>query len=127
MLAYLGARESDGGNPAGGEQCIEGPHVTKQRLREGINVWVAPEGKRSRDGELLPFKKGGFHLARQLGVSIIPTWIEGTGDILPPGETRARLGREATVRFGAPVQASDADDVEDLIALVRARMLALRT
>jgi len=52
--------------------------VAKSRLASGINVWIAPEGTRSRSGELGAFKTGGFRLAQASGVRILPVAIRGT-------------------------------------------------
>jgi 1-acyl-sn-glycerol-3-phosphate acyltransferase len=102
----------------------------KRRLQEGMSVYIAPEGTRSRTGELLPFKKGGFHLARQLAVPIVPTWIEGTASIVKPGSFQTALHQRVTVRFGAPIatvrETDDDHDVTGVMERVRAAMLALR-
>jgi 1-acyl-sn-glycerol-3-phosphate acyltransferase len=96
---------------------------------QGVHIWIAPEGTRSRTGELLPFKKGAFHLARSLGAPIIPTWIDGTSRIVPPDRLTAGYDMSVLVRFGTPIVAR-ADgrlrDVEELSAETRAAMLALR-
>ena len=99
----------------------------KQNLKKGVSVWVSPEGTRARDGKLAPFKKGGFHVALGLGVPIIPAWIEGTQDIVPPDQFGVRLGGDAQVRFGAPIatEGLGRDDIDGLIARVRAEILAL--
>ncbi|MDH3758031.1 MAG: HAD-IB family hydrolase [Gammaproteobacteria bacterium] len=52
-------------------------------LRSGRSVVIAPEGTRSRDGTLGPFKLGAFHLARQVGVPIVPIVIHNAQDALP--------------------------------------------
>jgi 1-acyl-sn-glycerol-3-phosphate acyltransferase len=52
-------------------------------LREGSSILIFPEGTRSRDGALQPFKQGAFSLAKRAGVSILPIVIEGTGNALP--------------------------------------------
>lgn len=52
-------------------------------LRSGRSVVIAPEGTRSRDGRLGPFKLGAFHLARQVGVPIVPIVIHNAQDALP--------------------------------------------
>src|SRR6188474_1839665 len=46
-------------------------------MRDGVSVWIAPEGTRSRDGRIGPLKKGGFHLALGTGAPIVPIAIRG--------------------------------------------------
>ena len=54
-------------------------------IRNGTSVLIFPEGTRSRDGRILPFKKGGFVLAVDSGVPIVPIIIRGTRNIVPKG------------------------------------------
>mgnify|MGYP003376034964 CR=1 FL=1 len=54
-------------------------------IRDGASILVFPEGTRSEDGGIGPFHKGAFHLARELGVPILPVVIDGTGRALPKG------------------------------------------
>jgi 1-acyl-sn-glycerol-3-phosphate acyltransferase len=72
-----------------------------------VNVWIAPEGTRSPDGELLPFKRGGFVLALETGFRILPVTVVGSRDILPSKGLRVRRGQRAGVRFHAPVDPSE--------------------
>lgn len=75
-------------------------------MQSGINVWMAPEGTRSRDGKLLPFKKGGFMLALETGAQIVPVAIRGAGAVIPPKSFRLSLGHRVEVEFGQPIDAS---------------------
>jgi 1-acyl-sn-glycerol-3-phosphate acyltransferase len=61
-------------------------------LTDGVCAFVFPEGTRSRDGHLHRFKKGGFKLAVQARVPIIPVTIVGSRQILPPDEIIFRPG-----------------------------------
>lgn len=54
-----------------------------EKLKEGSSVFIFPEGSRSADGTLKPFKPGAFILAKNLGLSIMPVVIEGTSKALP--------------------------------------------
>jgi len=65
------------------DSAIASLRESKRLLESGTRVWIAPEGTRTRDGKLGPFKSGGFHLALQAGVPILPVALEGTQNILP--------------------------------------------
>lgn len=56
-----------------------------QRLDEGISIVVAPEGTRSYSPTVGPFKKGGFHLAREAGAPIVPIVLRNSGQLMPRG------------------------------------------
>ena len=88
-------------------------------LRSGISVWIAPEGHRSRDGVLGPLKKGGFHLARDTGIDIVPVALSGTRDVLPPDSRRMNPDVPVRVRFGAPIAVAGRP-IPDLMAEVQA-------
>ena len=76
--------------------------IAKQRVEAGISIVIFPEGRRSRNGSLLPFKKGGFLLAVKTGVPIVPVTINGSGKLLPAGTWRLRPGTVEVV-VGDPV------------------------
>lgn len=68
------------------------------RIRNGASVVIFPEGTRSKDGKLLPFKKGGFLLAAKAGVPVVPFVINGSHRINPPPTLVLRPG-VITIRF----------------------------
>jgi 1-acyl-sn-glycerol-3-phosphate acyltransferase len=80
--------------------------VAKARLAAGINVWIAPEGTRSRSGQLGEFKSGGFRLAAEAGHRILPVALLGTEKILPPTGARVSRGASVEVNFGHPIDPS---------------------
>jgi 1-acyl-sn-glycerol-3-phosphate acyltransferase len=74
-------------------------------LKEGLSFAVYPEGTRSADGRLLPFKKGTFVMAIRAGVPVVPVSIVGAQDLLRKGEWSVHPG-EVTIRFGPAVDVS---------------------
>ena len=72
-------------------------------LRDGVSIYLAPEGTRSRTGSIGKLKKGGFHLAKDTGTPIVPVAVSGTIDILPRGGKAMTKGRRVEVTIGAPI------------------------
>ncbi len=87
-------------------QALRDLQAAQAKMASGIILWVAPEGTRSRTGELGPFKKGGFMLALKTGATIVPVGIRGAHEVLPPKTLNFELGRHAEVRIGKPVDAA---------------------
>ncbi len=79
------------------------------KLAQGISVVVFPEGTRSTDGRLLPFKRGGFRLAEKAGVPIVPVTINGSGALMGRGEWRLRSG-EVEIVIGDAIPPGGAGD-----------------
>ncbi len=71
-------------------------------LRSGHSVTIFPEGTRSKDGELQPFKVGVGTLAVEANVKMVPVYIKGTKDILPRGGRFLKRGK-VEVYFGKPI------------------------
>ena len=85
------------------------------RLQQQVSVMIFPEGTRSRDGELLPFKDGAFRLALEAGVPIVPLVVAGTRDAMAKGSFRFQRAR-ARVKVLAPSETSGLT-VNDVVAL----------
>jgi len=88
-------------------------------IRQGINMTIFVEGKRSFDGKLLPFKKGPFYLAMECGVPVVPVTIVGTHEIMPKRRFSIRPGT-ATIVFHEPIDPKDFGNRDSLMAKVRA-------
>jgi 1-acyl-sn-glycerol-3-phosphate acyltransferase len=78
-------------------RALESLEIAKQKLASGVHIWIAPEGTRSRTGELLPFKKGGFALSLEAGLPILPVAIKGTRDALRADGVRSTHGAKVRV------------------------------
>ncbi len=78
-------------------RALESLEVAKQKLASGVHIWIAPEGTRSRTGDLLPFKKGGFALSLEAGLPILPVAIKGTRDALRADGVRSTPGVKVRV------------------------------
>jgi 1-acyl-sn-glycerol-3-phosphate acyltransferase len=93
-------------------------------VRAGTSIVVFPEGTRSRDGRIQPFKKGPFVVAKQAGVPIIPVAISGSGAVTPSHRIAVYPG-PIRVAMGDPVDPGAFPDKETLLAEVRKRIVEL--
>lgn len=98
--------EVDRSNHAAAVRSIE---TAARLVADGVSIYLAPEGTRSRDGRIGKLKKGGFHLALGTGAPIVPVAIRGTIDILPRGRRAARTGKRVDVTIGAPIPVEGRD------------------
>lgn len=105
-------------------QSIAALDRAKAQLAAGTSIWIAPEGTRGPQDGLLPLKKGGFHLASQLGVPIAPAWITGTADIISPDSIAVATGGTVVVRYGEPIETAGRS-IDDVMADVKRALLAL--
>jgi 1-acyl-sn-glycerol-3-phosphate acyltransferase len=87
-------------------------------IRQGINMTIYVEGKRSFDGRLLPFKKGPFYLAAECNVPVVPVTMLGTQKIMPKARFAIEPGT-ATVVFHPPIEPKDFGSRDELMAKVR--------
>jgi 1-acyl-sn-glycerol-3-phosphate acyltransferase len=95
-------------------------------LRAGNSFLIFPEGTRSRTGELLPFKKGGFIMAIQAQVPVVPVAVQGGRTAMRKGSAVVRPVR-VSVRIGAPIPTAGMtiDDRDRLIEQVRQEVVRL--
>ena len=98
--------EVDRGNHARAVRSIED---AARLVRDGVSIYLAPEGTRSRDGRIGKLKKGGFHLALGTGAPIVPVAIRGTIRILPRGGRVMRSGQPVSVQIGRPIEVAGRD------------------
>jgi 1-acyl-sn-glycerol-3-phosphate acyltransferase len=102
------------------ESAIRSMREAAAIARKGASFLLAPEGTRSRDGQLLPFKKGGFYLAIDSGVPVVPVTVRGAFELMPPGSFAIRPGT-IEIFFHKPVPTADLThkDRGRLVELVR--------
>jgi 1-acyl-sn-glycerol-3-phosphate acyltransferase len=84
-ISLMGVVPVDRSNSAA---AVESARRATDNLRRGKSYIVYPEGTRSPDGRLLPFKKGAFMMAIDAGVPIVPVTISGATEIMPKGEIK---------------------------------------
>jgi 1-acyl-sn-glycerol-3-phosphate acyltransferase len=100
------------------ESAISSLNAAKDVLRGGISIFVFAEGTRSRDGHLMPFKKGPFYLAYESGVPVIPVSVHGTETMMRKGSARVFPGN-AYITYHPPLDPSDYADRDALMVAVR--------
>jgi len=109
-----------------GRQALKSLDQAAQRIAAGASVIIFPEGTRSPDGKLQPFKAGGMQLAIRSGVELVPVAIMGTREILPKGKLLSRPGK-VLIRIGEPVSSRDftSKQKHELAELMHDRVAAL--
>lgn len=105
--------------------AVESAKLATENLRRGKSYVVYPEGTRSRDGHLLPFKKGAFMMAIDAGVPIVPVTVSGATKIMPKAKVKVF---PSTVRLTIHEPISTAgyskENVVELMKLTRAKIFS---
>jgi 1-acyl-sn-glycerol-3-phosphate acyltransferase len=118
VLRTMGMIPIDRDNPGESIRRLNKPN------EEGFSVIIFPEGTRSNDGRLLPFRKGAFVAAIHNGLPIVPVVCKGTSHIMPKGRYLSIVPGEAEIVVLPPIPTTGMtyDDRESLRDLVRQRI-----
>jgi 1-acyl-sn-glycerol-3-phosphate acyltransferase len=110
------------GRPAAARATIA---AMTEALDLGGSLIIFPEGTRSLNGTVGPFKSGLYHLSRlRPGIDLIPVLLENTHRILPKGHVVPVPARTRVV-FGTPLRAADGEDKQTFLARARGALLML--
>jgi len=104
------------GNAASAQESVA---AATRVIKNGVHIMTFVEGTRSKDGRMLPFKKGPFYLAFESGAACIPVSIFGTEKLLAKGSFAIKCGT-ANIVFHPPIFPKDFATREDLLHAVRA-------
>jgi len=107
------------------ERAVETLKIATDRLRSGVSFIVCPEGTRAQPGEMLPFKKGAFHMAVQAGVPIVPIALKNSDVLMGKGTREAWPGTIEMVMM-PPVDTSwvkTDDDLDELVTRVQSMIM----
>lgn len=109
------------------QQAIEDLNRVRTMLANDLVLWIAPEGTRSADGHLGPFKKGGFITAIQAQATIIPMVINGANKILPARSLNFSYKQKVDIIIGQPIDASEyaLQEKDSLMRIVRNTMQSM--
>ena len=99
-MRFVGFVPVDRKGIKGGQRSIA--RAVRMVREKGYSFLIFPEGTRSLDGKLQPFRRGGFFLALETGAPIVPVTIRGTFELMPKGQKYARKGT-VQVAFQDPI------------------------
>jgi 1-acyl-sn-glycerol-3-phosphate acyltransferase len=109
-----------------GRSAMKSLKLARQVLEQGTSILILPEGGRTLDGRLQPFKRGSFILAKNARADIVPVVMAGAFHIYRKGGQTIRPGQMA-LRFGEPIEFAAIQDMDmsQVETLVREKMLEL--
>ena len=106
------------------EAAVDSVRRAVEVLKRGLNMVIFPEGTRSRDGRMLPFKKGPFYLALDSGVPVVPVSMVNTFQIWPKGHFYIKP-LTARVVFHEPLNPQDFATRDELMNTVRDKIASV--
>ena len=102
------------------ESAFESINEAAEKMKNGVSVMIFPEGTRSKDGSIRPFKKGGFVMAVDSGVPIVPVVIRGTWSIMAKSSLQINHGQvEMTLAKPIDTTGYSRETKEELMERVR--------
>jgi len=105
------------------EAAVESINAAKKRIINGTSIVFFPEGHRSDDGKLIPFKKGAFKFALDMGLPVLPVTIDGTRSVLPSNTTALFPGKSKMILHKPiDIQNYTEENIEDLMEEARKRI-----
>ncbi|MCI5164887.1 MAG: 1-acyl-sn-glycerol-3-phosphate acyltransferase [Candidatus Electrothrix sp. GM3_4] len=109
-----------------GREAVKSLNNAAKRIADGASVILFPEGTRSSDGHLQPFKTGAIMLALKAGVNVVPVGFNGTHQVLPKGKLLSR-GGDIVLRIGTPISTKDfkAKDKQMLAGILHQKVAEL--
>lgn len=107
-MGFINIIAIDRSNP---ERALESMEKAREVMKQGYSFGLFVEGTRGMPGELLPFKKGGFHLAMQMDAPIVPVAIKNT-DWMMGKKAGVAYGGKIEMVFLPPIETKDADLME---------------
>jgi 1-acyl-sn-glycerol-3-phosphate acyltransferase len=120
LIPFLGWHMTRAGhiaiNRGSTAESIESLRRAARLLGDGVSAFLFPEGTRTRDGSLQPLKKGGFRLAVESGLPVVPVTIKGTRSAMPRGSMVLRAG-PVHMHIDPPIPTASLDEA-DLPALI---------
>jgi 1-acyl-sn-glycerol-3-phosphate acyltransferase len=130
-VPFLGRAMTNAGaiaiNRSQGREALKSLQKAAERIKTGTSVLIFPEGTRSADGMLHPFKAGAMLIAIKAGVPIVPVAFIGSYSVLPKGAWLTRPGT-ITIRIGDPVTipaGSGSKDKQELALIVQDKVAEL--
>ncbi len=106
-----------------GRSALKSLHYARQVAAGGTSILILPEGGRTLDGQMQPFKRGAFVLAQKAGAAVVPAVMTGAFEIMRKGSLLIKPGRMA-LKLGAPIEFAEIDGIgaDEIGKGVRARM-----
>ena len=101
-------------------EALKSINAAKEKIKDGTSVIFFPEGTRSKTRELLPFKKGAFRFAFDLGLPILPVTINGTDKVFPADTWNLMPGKiDIIVHPAIDIHQYKEDDILQVMAHTR--------